>query len=204
MLGITNNSELPLKPFTGASCALHGGPATSSCPPRGPFIPPGAKLIPLTQGKFAIVDAEDYEELAKHKWYAQAAPESHSFYAARAVRAANGKQIVVYMARQILGLERGDGREADHISHVTLDNRRANLRAVTTQGNQWNQKPRKGYFWDKHARKFKTQIMVSNVSIFLGYYDTPAQAHRAYVEAKVKYHHIETALLDPIEATYDD
>ena len=28
------------------------------------------RLIPLTQGKFAIVDAEDYDRLAQHKWYA--------------------------------------------------------------------------------------------------------------------------------------
>ncbi len=28
------------------------------------------RLIPLTQGQFVIVDAEDYERLAQHKWYA--------------------------------------------------------------------------------------------------------------------------------------
>lgn len=28
------------------------------------------RLIPLTQGKFAIVDAEDYDRLSRHKWHA--------------------------------------------------------------------------------------------------------------------------------------
>ena len=28
------------------------------------------RLIPLTQGRFAIVDAEDYDRLAQHKWCA--------------------------------------------------------------------------------------------------------------------------------------
>ena len=27
------------------------------------------KEIPLTQGKFTIVDDDDYEELSKYKWY---------------------------------------------------------------------------------------------------------------------------------------
>ena len=30
----------------------------------------GAKLIPLTKGKFAIVDAEDYESVSIFKWHA--------------------------------------------------------------------------------------------------------------------------------------
>ena len=29
----------------------------------------GAKLIPLTQDKFAIVDSEDYDELSGYKWH---------------------------------------------------------------------------------------------------------------------------------------
>ena len=30
-----------------------------------------SRLISLTQGEFAIVDAEDYECISKHKWYAR-------------------------------------------------------------------------------------------------------------------------------------
>ena len=28
------------------------------------------RFIPLTRGLFAIVDADDYERLSRHKWYA--------------------------------------------------------------------------------------------------------------------------------------
>jgi hypothetical protein len=36
---------------------------------------------------------------------------------------------MVLMSREILGLERGDKREADHENRDRLDNRRSNLRA---------------------------------------------------------------------------
>jgi len=41
----------------------------------------GYGLIPLTQGKFAIVDAEDYDWLSRYKWYATKA--KNTFYACR-------------------------------------------------------------------------------------------------------------------------
>ncbi|MHC4173087.1 MAG: hypothetical protein ACYST5_09130, partial [Planctomycetota bacterium] len=39
------------------------------------------RLIPLTQGQFAIVDAEDYHRLAQHKWCAVKGRDT--FYAQR-------------------------------------------------------------------------------------------------------------------------
>jgi len=44
----------------------------------------GAKIIPLTQGKVAIVDAADYERLSKYKWYAKKG--WRTYYAVRGVR----------------------------------------------------------------------------------------------------------------------
>lgn len=40
-------------------------------------------MIPLTQGKFAIVDDEDYEYLSQFKWYAE--KHRKTFYAARTI-----------------------------------------------------------------------------------------------------------------------
>jgi len=48
----------------------------------------GARLIPLTQDKYAIVDASDYERLYKYKWYAQRVGRN---YYARSRRPADGR-----------------------------------------------------------------------------------------------------------------
>lgn len=100
------------------------------------------KSIPLTQGQYAIVDDEDYNELSKHKWSAQWDPKIKSFYA---VRHSNRnfithKQIAIFMHRMIMGLEYGDKRQVDHIDHATLNNLRWNLRVVTHRQNHENRK----------------------------------------------------------------
>ena len=148
------------------------------------------KYIPLTQGKFTIVDDEDFEWLNKHKWCAYWNNYTKSFYAARHSKRVNGKQYTVYMAREILGLNRGDKRQADHIDHNTLDNRRLNLRIVTAQQNGWNRKNAKGYSWNNDSRKFQAEIMVNGKSIYLGYFHIAKDARNAYLEAKKLYHKI--------------
>jgi hypothetical protein len=101
----------------------------------------------------------------------------------------NGKIAKVHMARQVLGLEFGDKRQADHIDHNTLDNSRPNLRIVTNQENQYNRNP-KGYCWNKLHRKYMAYIKSKEGRENLGYYDTKEEARKAYLKAKRKVHKI--------------
>ena len=150
--------------------------------------------IPLTQGQFALVDDDDFEELSQFKWYAQWNPHTQSFYAMRNIRLTNGKPATERMARRILGLERGDKRQADHLNHQTLDNRRENLRIVTATQNKRNNRT-KGYSWHKRDKKFHAQIRVNGVRRHLGLYDSPAEARDAYLKAKRVYHPSAPALV---------
>ena len=148
------------------------------------------KRIKLTQNQFAIVDDKNYEWLSQWKWYAWWSKDTQSFYAVRHSKSVNGKRYLIYMHREILGLKRGDKKQADHIDHNTFDNRESNLRIVTRQQNHFNRKNSKGYYWNKTARKYMAQICVDGKNIYLGYFLTPKEAHNAYLEAKRKYHKI--------------
>lgn len=95
------------------------------------------KLIPLTMGKNAIVDAVDYEELSTHNWCAKWNGYNEDYYAIRnAGVLPNNKRISMH--RHILNIS--DMRIVDHINGDTLDNRRNNLRICTHQQNLFNSK----------------------------------------------------------------
>ena len=81
------------------------------------------KRISLTQGQFATVDDEDFELLNQWTWWAVLS--SSNTYSA--------KRLGVSMHRQILGLKPGDRRRAEHINRDKLDNRRSNLKIVSTR-----------------------------------------------------------------------
>jgi hypothetical protein len=55
------------------------------------------RYIPLTKGKYAIVDACDYERLNKHKWFAQQSRDGKRWYACRGHRGA-----LIFMHREIM------------------------------------------------------------------------------------------------------
>jgi hypothetical protein len=144
------------------------------------------RKIALTQGKFAIVDAEDYEELAKYKWFA--VRYELGCYAVRAVKAkeSRGKERTVRMHRAILGVPKG--KIVDHINHNGLDNRRANLRVATRRENSWNKRKQrgncssqyKGVTWLKSEGKWQARIVCKGRAIFIGYFDDEKAAARAY------------------------
>lgn len=96
------------------------------------------RLIPLTQGQYAIIDASDYEWLMQWKWFAVWNPCTRSYYASRNQSTGNGQQINVRMHREILGLKYGDPEIGEHANCVTLDCRRENLRPATHAQNMQN------------------------------------------------------------------
>jgi hypothetical protein len=141
------------------------------------------RKIPLTQGKFAIVDEEDYDELNKYKWYAT--NQRGQFYAGRTEKK-NGRRWNTTMHRQIMNCPMD--KVVDHKNHNGLDNRKANLRLATRQQNSWNiRKWRgkkssqfKGVSFCKRDKRWEAYIILGKKHIFIGRFDDEETAARAY------------------------
>ena len=76
----------------------------------------------------------------------------------------------------------------DHIDGNPLNNNIENLRVVTHQKNQWNRTSAKGYYWDKKSKKWHSRIRLNGKLKYLGLFDNEVDAHNCYLEAKKKYH----------------
>lgn|ERR1035437_830838 len=143
--------------------------------PVGKMYNNSMKQIPLTQGKFAIVDDEDFEKLDKFNWQLQSLG-----YAVRykriGVRKLN-KRMIILMHRVIN--KTPDGFETDHRDRNKLNNQKSNLRTVTRSQNQQNigilknnTSGYRGIRWDKVNNKWLARIYVGNKGIHLGRYST--------------------------------
>ena len=156
----------------------------------------GFSLIPLTRGRLAIVDSEDFEQLSKHKWYAQKC--KNSFYALRNTKG-SPTRTKEYMHRKIINAQ--EGQEIDHRNGNGLDNRRCNLRDCTrSQNNQNRHKTKgtsqyKGVSWYKNGNKWRTEIMLNLKRYHLGYFNSEIEAAKSY-DKKAKELFGEFALLN--------
>lgn len=139
-------------------------------------------LIPLRRRDgslraYALVDAADHGWLMESSWHLNS-----SGYAVATVR---GRK--VRMARLILGLKAGDKRQADHVNGDRLDNRRANLRAVSHAENQHNRTGQhrrnksgyRGVSWRADRAKWVAHVRLDGRMRNLGEYNDPAAAARA-------------------------
>lgn len=143
--------------------------------------PDVARQIPLTQGKFALVDAADYDLLSMFKWYA--CRRGQSFYAGTNIK---GRKFLMHL----LLLGKRPGLETDHINRNGLDNRRSNLRQVTHAENMRNRRmltSNKSGF--RGVRSYQGRHIAAlkyyGKEIYLGSYSTAEEAARAF-DAKAK------------------
>lgn len=152
------------------------------------------RTIPLTQGRVALVDDEDFEMLSHWRWCA-----SGNGYASAYTGGGRSCPRFAYMHRMIM-LPDPD-QQIDHITGDRLDNRRCNLRLATFSEQSCNTGARKGetsrYKGVSLFRngKWVAQIQHDHQYFYLGYYDSPVDAAHAY-DVAAREHHGEFAYLN--------
>lgn len=178
--------------------ANHGKMGVTNDAGRGAATPTGStacqearsmtKMIPVAD-RFALVDDEDYPNLARHRWYL-----TEKGYAVRMTKADDGVEArTLRMHREVLRAP--GGVEVDHVSGDKLDNRKSNLRLAGAGDNQKNCKKHKGAHgvathslykgvtWDKSTGSWKAQISSGGERYNLGRFSDELEAARAYDEA---------------------
>lgn len=136
--------------------------------------------IPLTQGQFALIDAADAALVSRWKW--RAARSGATFYAR-----SGSFDRQIWMHRVLLNAP--DGVEVDHINGDGLDNRRVNLRlCVHAENGASQRRPKNNTSGFKGVYVLEGLWAASVGGRYLGRYDTPEEAARAYdTEARRRY-----------------
>jgi hypothetical protein len=145
------------------------------------------KEIPLTKGRMAIVDDQDFEWLSTYKWYFN----SQKGYAATPKKMQDGTTKTISMQREIMNTPAG--METDHINGNKLDNRRENLRVATHTQNQSNRGKQKN-----NTSGFKGVILLNGKwyrqikykwkNYHGGPFNTPEEAAADYDRAALELH----------------
>lgn len=147
------------------------------------ILAPDGVRIPLTKGFEAIIDAADVTLVSEYRWHAMINKSSGHVYARCTVHGIRQ----IFMHRILMQAQKGE--QIDHIDGNGLNNRRANLRRATSSQNQANRGAAahnkigiKGVSLIRSG-KYRAQINNGNNTIYLGLFDTAAEASAAYVGA---------------------
>lgn len=161
----------------------------------------GAKHIPLSKGKFAIVDEDDYWKLSKFKWTL----DSSGYAIRKRTGSTKGTSYIHFIRVQGESINIGRrmmhseiinvpiGFVCDHINRNKLDNRKCNLRVVNRSQNRMNSNKRrnckisyKGVI--KLGKKYFSEVGFENKSIRKYGFDSAIDAAKWYDEMALKYH----------------
>ena len=147
------------------------------------------KVIPLTQGKVALVDDEDFEVVSAFKWHAHRGRRLRTpdvFYVRRTINFyKEGKKQTrhQFLHQFLLGIRTG----IDHEDGDGLNNQRSNLRPVNESQNAAKKERLpgsssrfRGVTWNRQCRRWQSGIKVNNKGIYLGLFESEERAALAY------------------------
>jgi hypothetical protein len=140
--------------------------------------------IPLTQGKFALIDRADYEDVGRFRWHAYFAPGGRTHYCRRALHLENDRLLLIQMHQQLMNFP---SEVIDHRNLNGLDNRRRNFRLTDNSHNSQNGTARRGRSLKGAYRTpwgtWSAQIRVNGYCCCLGNHKTEINAALAYDQA---------------------
>ena len=151
--------------------------------------PDDHRLIPLTRGGAAQVDAEDFEALVAFAWAL-----GDKGYARRTVRTASGRKKNERLHRvvmeRILGRKLLDREQVDHEDGDRLNNRRSNLRLATSNQNSFNTRRRTSLLRGvcRNHKRFCCKIQAYDQTYYIGTFDTPEEAGWMYDQWAIELH----------------
>lgn len=159
------------------------------------------KLVPLSNGRHAMVDDEDYELVIKHRWrylHSKGREYATTRINVRGVkeppplvgnrpsgrpRIIGSKRVTVQMHRMILP---HNMEHTDHADGNGLNNQKHNLRPCTRVQNAQNRKLQmhssrfKGVHFNKKQGKFQSYIRINKKLVHLGTFESDIEAANAY------------------------
>lgn len=133
------------------------------------------------------IDKEDYDKCKDICWYADYDSHINNYY----IRGTKNKR---NFSLSHFVLSKDSSYIIDHKNHNTTDNRKRNLRIVTSSNNSMNHVKRKdntsgvtGVRWHKATDKWQSDIYVNGKNIYLGVFSDKNKAIAARKEAEKKY-----------------
>lgn len=136
--------------------------------------------IPLSRGKFALIDEEDLPRIGNRPW--QAEMRGDTLYATQRV-CRKGYTKRIFLHRVVM--DAPEGVQVDHVSGDTLDCRKRNLRFATTAQNTRNRRksngaqPYKGIYQTPSGR-YGARVCFQGKRHKSRLFDTPEGAAHAY------------------------
>ena len=128
-------------------------------------------VVPLTRGKYSIIDIESYDKVAPYMWYST--PDEY-------VRGTVDKKQVA-LHRHLMNPK--EGFVVDHINGDPSDNRISNLRCITQQQNIWNSRRNTNVAEYKNISKignrWQLRMSINGKETYLGLFKTVHEAIEA-------------------------